>query len=70
MITGPESTTTTVSVTKCGAVPMFELGQCQTDIFSVTAPGNNAPPVICGINSKEHSKIQIIIQMWSFKNFW
>ena len=47
----------TVSVTKCGTKSMFELGQCQTDIFSVTAPGNNAPPVICGQNSNEHSKI-------------
>merc|ERR1711971_124357 len=54
VITGPETTTTTAYVTKCGGKDLFELGQCQTDIFSVTAPGNNAPPVICGINSNEH----------------
>ena len=30
--------------------------QCQTDQFSVTSPGNNGPPVICGTNSGEHSK--------------
>jgi len=52
VITGPSTETT--SVNKCGAKPLFELGQCQTDIFSVTAPGNNAPPVICGTNSGEH----------------
>ena len=33
-----------------------EDGQCQVDAFSVTSPGNNAPPVICGTNSGEHSK--------------
>lgn len=54
VITGPETTTTTVVVNKCGGKDLFELGQCQTDIFSVTAPGNNAPPVICGTNSGEH----------------
>merc|ERR1711976_50925 len=52
VINGPSTETT--SVTKCGGLPLFELGQCQTDMFSVTAPGNNAPPVICGINSNEH----------------
>merc|ERR1711971_183224 len=54
VITGPETTTTTVVVNKCGGKDLFELGQCQTDIFSVTAPGNNAPGVICGTNSNEH----------------
>ena len=46
----------TTSVNKCGGNSLFEIGQCQTDIFSVTAPGNNAPPAICGTNSGEHSK--------------
>ena len=53
----------TTSVNKCGAKPLFELGQCQTDIFSVTAPGNNAPPVICGTNSGEHSKLRADIKI-------
>ena len=35
---------------------MAEKSQCQTDIFSVTSPGNNAPPQICGTNTGEHSK--------------
>ena len=41
---------------------LYDKLQCQTDIFSVTAPGNNAPPVICGSNSGEHSK------SWFFNN--
>ena len=41
---------------KVGGKNMFEKGQCQTDIFSVTSPGNNAPPTICGTNTGEHSK--------------
>ena len=40
-----------------GGKPMFERGQCQDDIFSVTAPGNNAPGVICGTNTGEHSEL-------------
>jgi hypothetical protein len=43
-------------VTKIGGKDYFEKNQCQTDIFSVTAPGNNAPPVICGTNTGEHSE--------------
>ena len=54
----------TTSVAKMGGKSMFEKGQCQTDIFSVTAPGNNAPPVICGTNSGEHSKNYIIFCKW------
>jgi hypothetical protein len=29
---------------------------CLTDTFSVTNPGGNAPPTICGINTGYHSK--------------
>ena len=52
----------TTSVTKLGGNNMFEKGQCQTDIFSVTTPGNNAPPTICGTNSGEHSKFLFQIE--------
>jgi hypothetical protein len=31
--------------------------KCLTDIFTVTNPGGNSPPTICGINSGQHSKI-------------
>ena len=30
--------------------------QCNDDSFSVSSPGNPAPPVICGYNTGEHSK--------------
>ena len=30
-------------------------GQCLMDTFMVTSPGNPTPPVICGINTGEHS---------------
>ena len=50
---GPYSTAT--SVNKIGGKTVYEELQCQTDLFSVTAPGNNAPPVICGTNSGQHS---------------
>ena len=32
-------------------------GQCLLDTFSVTSPGNPTPPVICGVNTGEHSNI-------------
>jgi len=32
------------------------LGDCLTDQFSITAPGNLGSPVICGFNSGQHSK--------------
>ena len=32
-------------------------GQCLQDTFSVTSPGNPSPPVICGVNTGEHSNI-------------
>ena len=46
----------TLSVMKIGGKSYHETGQCQTDIFTVTSPGNNAPPQICGTNTGEHSK--------------
>ena len=55
VINQPEGVNT-VSVAKVGGKSLFDNTQCQTDIFSVTAPGNNAPPVICGTNTGEHSK--------------
>ena len=44
------------SVQKINEKLFYDKGQCQTDVFTVTAPGNNAPPGICGTNSGEHSK--------------
>ena len=36
--------------------------QCNTDSFSVSSPGNPAPPVICGYNTGEHSKIILYVK--------
>ena len=30
-------------------------GQCLMDTFMVTSPGNPSPPMICGLNTGEHS---------------
>ncbi len=38
-------------------VPVTQATQCLTDTFTVTAPGNNAPPSICGSNSGDHSRL-------------
>ena len=32
------------------------IGDCVTDSFSITSPGNVGTPVICGFNSGQHSK--------------
>ena len=46
----------TTSVTKTiAAKQVANAGQCLMDQFMVTSPGNPAPPVICGVNSGEHS---------------
>lgn len=51
------------------------IGDCLTDTFSITSPGNNGSPLICGTNSGQHSKIKKIsfylqkleICIWLFK---
>ena len=50
----------TTTIGKVGGVTVAEKSQCQTDIFSVTSPGNNAPPQICGTNTGEHSNTKKI----------
>eukprot|EP00094_Tigriopus_californicus_P010204 TCALIF_09843-PA protein Name:"Protein of unknown function" AED:0.03 eAED:0.03 QI:71/1/0.5/1/0.33/0.5/4/0/97 len=30
------------------------IGDCTTDTFTITAPGNFAPPLICGFNTGQH----------------
>ncbi len=37
------------------------VGDCATDTFSVTSPGNRGSPVICGFNTGQHS--------WNFRLF-
>jgi hypothetical protein len=33
------------------------IGDCMTDQFSISSPGNVGTPVICGTNTGQHSKI-------------
>lgn len=35
-------------------ITLNRMGQCETDFFSVSAPGHKAPPLICGENSGMH----------------
>ena len=36
--------------------PGSSLGDCVTDSFSITSPGSEGTPIICGFNSGQHSK--------------
>ncbi|XP_059099771.1 uncharacterized protein LOC131893679 isoform X2 [Tigriopus californicus] len=50
-VTGSAISDVTVSAaTELGGV----IGDCTTDTFSITSPGNFAPPVICGFNTGQH----------------
>ena len=41
--------------------------RCLTDVFSVSNPGGQAPPQICGNNNNEHSKVHIFFgEFWTF----
>lgn len=64
VITGP-STATVSTVKLFSGLPSNSVGgagvsaaeatQCLTDTFSVTNPGGNSPPQICGTNTNQHS---------------
>ncbi len=60
-IAGPTVTTETeVNILNgqvgAGGVAANTNSQCNTDTFSVTNPGGQTPPTICGQNSNEHSR--------------
>ncbi|TRY67506.1 hypothetical protein TCAL_11774 [Tigriopus californicus] len=60
VISGPSTSATSYAKTVAGSVSAGATNeiatktQCLTDLFSVTSPGNPAPPSICGSNSGEH----------------
>ncbi len=61
VITGPQTSSISVVKTTKGEVDAAGVAQslasqCLTDTFSVTS-GGTTPPVICGTNTGEHSKI-------------
>ena len=37
-------------------IPGAAIGDCLTDTFSYTSPGNAGSPIICGVNTGQHSK--------------
>lgn len=66
-ISGPEDSTEAIGESANGAllqdtgvsaVKYTATGQCLYDRFAVTSPGNPTPPIICGLNSKQHSTHQ------------
>ena len=62
VISGPSTDTVTIGFVNEGEIngaigtEACTSTQCQTDTFSITSPGTT-PPVICGSNSGEHSKM-------------
>ena len=39
-------------------------GACTTDAFTITSPGNVGSPLICGLNTGQHSKFQLGHLFW------
>ena len=39
-------------------IPGGAIGDCVTDSFVFSSPGNKGSPTICGINTGQHSKLQ------------
>lgn len=55
-------------VAPLGTVEVASFTQCLTDTFSVTSPGQNTPPSICGTNTGEHSKYKFLF-FWPFESY-
>ena len=56
-IAGPATCTTTDVATGATRRIGGRIGDCLTDTFSITSPGNPGTPVICGFNTGQHSKM-------------
>eukprot|EP00095_Tigriopus_kingsejongensis_P003148 snap_masked-scaffold662_size116868-processed-gene-0.8 protein:Tk03148 transcript:snap_masked-scaffold662_size116868-processed-gene-0.8-mRNA-1 annotation:"conserved hypothetical protein" len=61
VLTGPSTQTVSTGLqvggvlSPAGVNPVSPATQCLTDSFSVTNPGGQSPPSICGVNSGEHT---------------
>ena len=55
-IAAPVTGTTTPTADTTVSTNGDALGDCLTDAFSITAPGNVGTPIICGFNTGQHSK--------------
>jgi hypothetical protein len=40
-----------------------QIGDCLTDTFTLTSPGNRGSPVICGFNTGQHSKREHLLRI-------
>jgi len=62
VIAGPETTLTTLGKALNGALgagdPVSPATRCLSDQFSVTSPGGQGSPVICGTNTGQHMYIE------------
>ena len=57
IIAGPEAgTTLDAAATETASTNGGSIGDCITDTFSVSVPGGVSSPVICGVNTGQHSK--------------
>jgi len=64
VIAGPSTVTTTVGSATAGEAvgdgeDVIDVSRCIDDQFSVTSPGNAAPPVICGTNTGDHMYVNV-----------
>ena len=69
-MSGPSSSTTSIGrilngmlinddvVVLNNSQPITGSTRCVTDRFQVTNPGGMSPPIICGQNTGEHSKLE------------
>ena len=58
-IAGPAVGTTTAVATGATRRIGGRIGDCLSDTFSITSPGNSGSPVICGFNTGQHSVLYI-----------
>lgn len=70
VISGPSTSTISYAKAVAGTIAAEATSvvttetQCLTDTFSVTSPGNFAPPTICGSNSGEHSESYVLFEIY------
>jgi len=55
-IAGPVEGTTLANAAAATVSNGGSVGDCVTDQFSASSPGNMGSPIICGLNTGQHSK--------------
>jgi hypothetical protein len=54
VLSNPVTATATTLGTDGAAGAANRVGNCETDLFSITNPGGKSPPAICGVNTGQH----------------